>query len=234
MKTEDRLEAKARILQAASRLFSEKGYDGTRVFEIAEAAGVNKALIYYYFQSKEDILDSLIDSLMSGVRSISLDFVNNVIKAMLGAGSLAIDGDKFLFADQEAMKYFQLKLNRYYADIIDYALQNRRVVRIAMLESLKGGKHQGGLFRIMELLDSGPENYLYSSIKAADQEVNYHEELVFFGFFFLIIPLVSMAAFYDEYKAKSLLSDERLKEMALHSYVVLAEGIGGRHIAVAE
>jgi len=86
----------------------------------------------------------------------------------------------------------------------------------------------------MELLDSGPENYLYSSIKAADQEVNYHEELVFFEFFFLIIPLVSMAAFYDEYKAKSLLSDERLKEMALHSYVVLAEGIGGRHIAVAE
>ena len=37
------------------------------------------------------------------------------------------------------MKYFKLKLNTYYADIIDYALENRRVVRIVMLESLKEG-----------------------------------------------------------------------------------------------
>ena len=62
---------------------------------------------------------------------------------------------------------------------------------------------------------------------------SYHEDLVFFEFFFVIIPLVSMAAFYDDYKEKSLLSDERLKELALSSYATLAEGLGARHIALA-
>ncbi|NLL08168.1 MAG: TetR/AcrR family transcriptional regulator [Firmicutes bacterium] len=233
MNADHTLEAKARILQAARGLFSEKGYDATRVHEIAAAAGVNKALIYYYFQNKEDILDSIIDSLMAGVYGITLDFVSNCIRVMIQENRLAIEGERFLFADQEAVKYFKLKLNTYYADIIDYALENRRVVRIVMLESLKGGKHRGSLFRIMELLDSGPESSLHGPGKAADQDMNYHEDLVFFEFFFLVIPLLSMAAFHDEYQEKSLLSEERLKELALRSYAALAEGIGGRHIAVA-
>ncbi|MGB4513244.1 MAG: TetR family transcriptional regulator, partial [Limnochordia bacterium] len=233
LKPEHKPEAKDRILQAAGRLFSEKGYEGTRVYEIADAAGVNKALIYYYFHNKEDILDSLIDSLMTGVYQIALEFVDNCVRAMVQDGRLSIAGDRFLFAHGEALKYFKRQLNRYYADIIDYVLENRRVVRIAMLESLKGGKHKGSLFRIMQLLDSGPENSLHSSLKAAAQDVNYHEDLVFFEFFFVIIPLVSMAAFYDDYKEKSLLSDERLKELALSSYATLAEGLGARHIALA-
>ena len=82
MKPEHKPEAKDRILQAAGRLFSEKGYEGTRVYEIADAAGVNKALIYYYFHNKEDILDSLIDSLMTGVYQIALEFVDNCVRAM--------------------------------------------------------------------------------------------------------------------------------------------------------
>lgn len=50
------------MLEAAEQIFSEKGYDGTRVDDIAERAGVNKAHLYYYFESKEDILKSLIEA----------------------------------------------------------------------------------------------------------------------------------------------------------------------------
>ena len=52
-------EAKVRIIKAAVKLFAEKGFDGTRVSEIAKAAGVNQALIYYYFKGKEDLLNYL-------------------------------------------------------------------------------------------------------------------------------------------------------------------------------
>ena len=52
LKPEHKPEARDRILQAAGRLFSEKGYEGTRVYEIADAAGVNKVLIYYYVHNK--------------------------------------------------------------------------------------------------------------------------------------------------------------------------------------
>jgi TetR/AcrR family transcriptional regulator len=44
--------ARERILKAAKEIFSEKGFDGARMDPIAQTAGVNKALIYYYFKSK--------------------------------------------------------------------------------------------------------------------------------------------------------------------------------------
>lgn len=45
-------ETRERIVNASIQLFSEKGFDATRVNEIARAANVNKALIYYYFKTK--------------------------------------------------------------------------------------------------------------------------------------------------------------------------------------
>lgn len=44
-----------RILEAARKAFSEKGFNGVSVDEIAEMAGVNKAAIFYYFPSKADL-----------------------------------------------------------------------------------------------------------------------------------------------------------------------------------
>jgi len=40
-------DSKDRIIKAAVQLFSEKGFDGTRVSDIADLADVNTALIYY-------------------------------------------------------------------------------------------------------------------------------------------------------------------------------------------
>lgn len=48
-----------KILKAAEEIFAEEGFDGARVDDIARRAGVNKALIYYYFESKEQILEEL-------------------------------------------------------------------------------------------------------------------------------------------------------------------------------
>jgi TetR/AcrR family transcriptional regulator len=52
--------SKERILNASQAIFAQKGFEGARVDEIARAAGVNKALIYYYFKSKEEILHALL------------------------------------------------------------------------------------------------------------------------------------------------------------------------------
>jgi AcrR family transcriptional regulator len=48
-----------RILDVALDLFTEKGFDGTSLREIAERLGVTKAALYYHFASKEDILLAL-------------------------------------------------------------------------------------------------------------------------------------------------------------------------------
>jgi TetR/AcrR family fatty acid metabolism transcriptional regulator len=61
-KSEDK---RARILQAAVKVFARKGYFAARVSEIARRAGVADGTIYLYFRGKEDLLVSLFDEVMS-------------------------------------------------------------------------------------------------------------------------------------------------------------------------
>jgi AcrR family transcriptional regulator len=48
------------IVEAAGRLFGERGYDGTRLDEIAAAAGVTKPILYRHFDSKRDLYLALL------------------------------------------------------------------------------------------------------------------------------------------------------------------------------
>lgn len=52
-------QTRARIMREAERLFAANGYAETSVDNIAKAAKVNKALIYYYFKSKDELLNAL-------------------------------------------------------------------------------------------------------------------------------------------------------------------------------
>jgi AcrR family transcriptional regulator len=53
------------ILDAASALFAEKGYEGARVDELARAAGVNKATLYYQIGDKEAIYHAVITRVLT-------------------------------------------------------------------------------------------------------------------------------------------------------------------------
>lgn len=55
------------ILQAAEKLFAEEGFDGASIRSIAREAGVNIAMISYYFGSKEKLLEALIIYRTSGL-----------------------------------------------------------------------------------------------------------------------------------------------------------------------
>ena len=49
------------IIEIAERLFAERGFDGTSVRDIAHEAGVNIAMISYYFGSKEKLMEALLE-----------------------------------------------------------------------------------------------------------------------------------------------------------------------------
>lgn len=51
---------KQAILDAAARLIIQFGYDKTTIGDVADAIGLNRALVYGYFKSKDDILEALI------------------------------------------------------------------------------------------------------------------------------------------------------------------------------
>jgi TetR/AcrR family fatty acid metabolism transcriptional regulator len=47
------------ILDAAVRVFARRGFNGCRVSDIADEAGVAYGLVYHYFRSKDEVLDTL-------------------------------------------------------------------------------------------------------------------------------------------------------------------------------
>lgn len=54
-------ETRAAILAAAERIFAKAGLAGARTDDIAAAAGVNKALLYYYFTSKRGLYEAVLE-----------------------------------------------------------------------------------------------------------------------------------------------------------------------------
>jgi len=52
-------ETEQKIIQAASEVFLQKGRDGARMQEIADKAGINKALLHYYFRSKDKLFRTI-------------------------------------------------------------------------------------------------------------------------------------------------------------------------------
>jgi TetR/AcrR family transcriptional regulator len=62
-------QSRAAILEAAVQEFAREGVAGARTDAIARSAGVNKALLYYYFKDKERLYQAVLDEVFSGVRA---------------------------------------------------------------------------------------------------------------------------------------------------------------------
>ena len=59
VKTEPAVDKRRVILDAAVRVFARQGFHTCRVSDIADEAGVAYGLVYHYFQSKDEVLDTL-------------------------------------------------------------------------------------------------------------------------------------------------------------------------------
>ncbi len=57
---EIRNKSRGKIIDAATELFAEYGFNAISINDIAKKAGISKGLIYNYFNSKDDLLDSII------------------------------------------------------------------------------------------------------------------------------------------------------------------------------
>ena len=95
------------ILDAALRLFSEKGFARTSVRDIAQAAGITDAAIYYHFQSKRDLLEALIEergftSALEGLERAEIDHVSfGPEQAISNIATSALD---LMYANRDLMK----------------------------------------------------------------------------------------------------------------------------------
>lgn len=69
------LKAEEKIKQAAREIFVKKGLAGARMQEIADEAGINKAMLHYYYRSKEKLFEAIFTELIE-------EFAPRMISAM--------------------------------------------------------------------------------------------------------------------------------------------------------
>lgn len=68
-------ERRNEIIETAGKLFEEKGYEQTQVQDIVSEIGVAKGLFYYYFKSKDEVMEELADRYADAI----IDAVNKLI-----------------------------------------------------------------------------------------------------------------------------------------------------------
>lgn len=69
-------ERKSEILDVAERLFSTKGFDNTSTGDILAEVGIARGTLYYHFQSKEEILDAVIERMIGRQLAEAKNLVN--------------------------------------------------------------------------------------------------------------------------------------------------------------
>jgi len=109
-------ESRAAILRAAVAEFAEYGIAGARTDRIAQAAGVNKALLYYYFKDKDALYEAVLDHVFSGMRERVLPVLQS---------------------DLEPRE----KLLEYVSQYFDYIAANPRFPRVVQSEWMRVGAH---------------------------------------------------------------------------------------------
>ncbi len=67
------------ILETARSVFVEKGFDGARMQEIADKAGINKALLHYYFRSKQNLFESILNESIQKIIPHILEFMESEV-----------------------------------------------------------------------------------------------------------------------------------------------------------
>lgn len=67
-RTRDAERSRQQILDAARQAFAEHGLGGTRLDDVAQRAGVDKKLIYYYFQNKDTLFLAALEDVYAGIR----------------------------------------------------------------------------------------------------------------------------------------------------------------------
>ena len=100
---------RTQILDAALRLFSERGFARTSVRDIAQAAGITDAAIYYHFASKRDLFEALIEergftAALASLETAEVNIAPDEALPLIGTNALA-----FIYQNRDLMKVLMLE-----------------------------------------------------------------------------------------------------------------------------
>ncbi|MGD0681578.1 MAG: TetR/AcrR family transcriptional regulator [Terracidiphilus sp.] len=191
---------RARILVAAVRQFSSNGLAGARTEQIAEEAGVNKALLYYYFQSKDALYAAALESVAEGVRATSMAVLETKASA----------GERFLLS---ALHHF----DRIHTNPGFQSLMQQEMIRLHRgeanaLSTLVAKVFRPLMERMQQVLEEGISN---GELISVDPSQIRYAALGANVFYFLSAPLMRMIQGTDPLERGAL----ALRRMASIQYL---------------
>jgi len=117
---------KSEILNAAMELFATEGFDVTSISKIAEKAGISKGLLYNYFNSKEELIKTII---FNGIDKISW-FVDPNKDGFLTKQEMKYFLDEMFQAIQDEPLYWRLYFNLFFQPHVMKLVEKRLSVVI--------------------------------------------------------------------------------------------------------
>jgi AcrR family transcriptional regulator len=103
------------FIEAAERLFNEKGFENTSVEDIVDEVGVAKGLFYYYFESKEMLMTTM-------VRRITDEIETSTKEIMSKEGLTAMERFEEIISSNKIMKDRSRELMRWFHEERNQAL----------------------------------------------------------------------------------------------------------------
>jgi AcrR family transcriptional regulator len=97
------------ILDSSLRLFSEKGFARTSVRDIAQAAGITDAAIYYHFASKRELFEALIEERGFTAALEELETIEVTVGPEEGIHQLAEAALNFIYRNRDLMKVLMVE-----------------------------------------------------------------------------------------------------------------------------
>ena len=113
--------SKTRILEAATKLFAQKGFDGTSIREICKKANVNLCMISYYWGGKQELYNGIIENLLEK----QIEYSKNFLDLNRNPKSMSVDecADLLLTISEKFVDFFYTNIS---SDLIVILLKEQQ------------------------------------------------------------------------------------------------------------
>lgn len=183
-------EKQTNIIATAERLFSLKGYDGTSVRDIADEAGVNIAMISYYFGSKEKLMEALFHQRSNNLKLRIASLLQDELKTPLEKMNLLVD--EYIDRAMEKQQFFKI--------MVCEQVINKNPVIINLIYELKKTNTE----EVSKLVRSGQEK--------GDFKKNVDVMLLMSTLFGPVTHMMLTLEYYKEYNQLEQIPDDQFYE----------------------
>lgn len=201
------LNTEQKIKEAARKVFLQKGFAAARTRDIAEEAGINLALLNYYFRSKEKLFQQIMEESLHILINNVLPILADPAISLQDKIPVVIDNyTDMLIANPELPTFILSELRNDPGHIVKVLGGNSKLDLSVLLKQIEEGKQKG------EVIDIHPWNFLLNLLSLT-------------VFPFVAKPLVKKLAGLSDSQFETLVNERRamIKNMVMH-YVFTEKG----------